>query len=123
VNTYYAVQAESDLGCLSNTDSIYVTLRPPLTGSITPDVTICPGYPTTLTATALGGIGTPFNFVWSSGETGSGPSHTITANPAQTTQYSVTIDDACESSPIILTTNVILAPLPIPLISVDLDNE
>ena len=123
VNTYYAVQAESDLGCLSNKDSIYVTVRPPLTGTISPDVTICPGYPTTLTATALGGIGTPFNFVWSSGEIGSGPSHTITANPTQSTQYSVTIDDACESTPIILTTNVILAPLPIPLISVDLDNE
>jgi gliding motility-associated-like protein len=123
VNTYYVVQAESNLGCFSNKDSIYVTVRPPLTGTITPDVTICPGYPTTLTATALGGIGTPYNFVWSSGQTGSGPSHTITANPPQTTQYTVTIDDACESTPIVLTTNVILAPLPVPLISVDLDNE
>lgn len=123
VNTYYVVQAESDLGCFSNKDSIYVTVRPPLTGTITPDVTICPGYPTTLTATAAGGIGTPFNFVWSSGESGTGSSHTITANPPQTTQYSVTIDDACESTPIVLTTNVILAPLPVPLISVDLDNE
>lgn len=123
VNTYYVVQAESDLGCFSNKDSIYVTVRPPLTGTITPDVTICPGYPTALTATAAGGIGTPFNFVWSSGESGTGSSHTITANPPQTTQYSVTIDDACESTPIVLTTNVILAPLPVPLISVDLDNE
>lgn len=123
VNTYYVVQAESDLGCFSNKDSIYVTVRPPLTGTITPDVTICPGYPTTLTATAAGGIGTPFNFVWNSGESGTGSSHTITANPPQTTQYSVTIDDACESTPIVLTTNVILAPLPVPLISVDLDNE
>lgn len=123
VDTYYVVQAESDLGCFSNKDSIYVTVRPPLTGTITPDVTICPGYPTTLTATAAGGIGTPFNFVWSSGEVGTGSDHTITANPPQTTQYSVTIDDACESTPIVLTTNVILAPLPVPLISVDLDNE
>lgn len=123
VNTYYVVQAESDLGCFSNKDSIYVTVRPPLTGTITPDVTICPGYPTTLTATAAGGIGTPFNFVWSSGDFGTGSNHTITANPPQTTQYSVTIDDACESTPIVLTTNVILAPLPVPLISVDLDNE
>lgn len=123
VNTYYVVQAESDLGCFSNKDSIYVTVRPPLTGTITPDVTICPGYPTALTATAAGGIGTPFNFVWSSGDFGTGSNHTITANPPQTTQYSVTIDDACESTPIVLTTNVILAPLPVPLISVDLDNE
>ncbi len=123
VNTYYVVQAESDLGCFSNKDSIYVTIRPPLTGTITPDDTICPGYPTTLTATAAGGIGTPFNFVWSSGESGTGSNHTITANPPQTTQYTVTIDDACESTPIVLTTNVILAPLPVPLISVDLDNE
>jgi gliding motility-associated-like protein len=123
VNTYYVVQAESDLGCFSNKDSIYVTVRPPLTGTITPDVTICPGYPTTLTATAAGGIGTPFNFVWSSGESGTGSNHSITPNPSQTTQYSVTIDDACESTPIVLTTNVFLAPLPVPLISVDLDNE
>lgn len=123
VDTYYVVQAESELGCFSNIDSIYVTVRPPLTGVISPDVTICPGYPTTLTASATGGIGAPFNFVWSSGDVGSGPDHTITANPPQTTQYSVTIDDACETTPIVLTTNVILAPLPVPLISVDVDNE
>lgn len=123
VNTYYVVQAESGVGCFSNKDSIYVTVRPPISGTITPDVTICPGYPTTLTATATGGIGSPYNFAWNVGGVGVGPSHTITANPPQTTQYSVTVTDACESTPLVLTTNVILAPLPDPQISVDLDNE
>jgi gliding motility-associated-like protein len=38
-------------------------------------------------------------------------------NPAVTTTYSVTITDGCESTPLILSTEVVVSPLPIPLIS------
>jgi gliding motility-associated-like protein len=123
VDSTYLVYAENENGCLSSFDSIQVTIRNPLTGTITPDVTICPGYPTTLTASAIGGIGTPYTFTWSTSETNQGANHTITANPPVNTQYTVTIEDGCETTPIVLTTNVILAPLPVPQISVDLDNE
>lgn len=123
INTTYTVYAENENGCISPSETIVVSVREPITGSITPDVTICPGYPTTLTADALGGIGVPYTFTWSSGEVAQGPSSTITANPPTTTTYTVTINDNCESTPLVLTTNVILAPLPVPQITVDLDNK
>lgn len=123
VNTYYVVQAFNNLGCPSNIDSILVSVRNPITGTISPDITICPGYPTILTADAVGGIGTPFLFTWSSGQTGNGANHSITANPPQTLTYTVTVTDICESTPLVMSTIVTLAPLPIPQISVDLDNK
>jgi gliding motility-associated-like protein len=123
INTTYTVYAENENGCISPSETIVVSVREPITGSITPDVTICPGYPTTLTADALGGIGVPYTFTWSSGEVAQGPSSNITANPPTTTTYTVTINDNCESTPLVLTTNVILAPLPVPQITVDLDNK
>lgn len=122
-NTTYSVYAENQNGCISPTETVVVTVREPITGTITPDVTICPGYPTQLTATALGGIGVPYTFNWSSGDSGQGSSHVITANPATTSTYTVTITDNCESTPLVLTTNVILAPLPVPQISVNPNNK
>jgi len=123
VSTTYSVYAENQNGCVSPTETVVVSVREPISGTITPDVTICPGYPTQLTATALGGIGVPYTFTWSSGDLGQGNAHVITANPSSTTPYSVTITDNCESTPLVLTTNVILAPLPVPQISVNPDNK
>lgn len=123
VNTMYYAYAENENGCISSTDSVMVTIRNPLSGNISPDITICPGYPTPLTAGAIGGIGAPFTFVWNTAESGSGSSHTISANPPSTATYTVTITDNCETSPLILSTNVTVAPLPVPLIATDLDNK
>jgi gliding motility-associated-like protein len=123
VNTYYVVQAFNNIGCPSNVDSILVSVRNPITGTISPDITICPGYPTILTADAVGGIGSPFLFTWSSGQTGNGANNSITANPPYTLTYTVTVTDVCESTPLVMSTIVTLAPLPIPQISVDLDNK
>ncbi len=115
-NGTYSVYAESANGCISPTLSIDVDVHPPLSGTITPWDTICPGYPTDITATVSGGIGQPYNFVWSSGETQSGPaaSQTISANPPSTQNYIVTITDECESTPLVLQTNIRVAPLPVP---------
>jgi gliding motility-associated-like protein len=117
INTTYTVYAQNQNGCESVPATIDVSVRPPISGTITPDVTICPGYPTTLNATASGGIGSPFTFAWSSGQTGQGNAHSISANPSVTSLFTVTIEDNCESTPLVLTTNVILAPLPVPLIA------
>ncbi len=122
-NTVYTVYAQSENGCLSPTETITVSVRNPISGTLSPDVTICPGYPTDLTATASGGIGAPFTFSWSSLENGMGTSHTITANPPTTRIYTVTIEDGCESTPLVLTTTVTVAPLPVPQISVVLNNQ
>jgi gliding motility-associated-like protein len=122
-NITYSVYAESENGCLSPTESIVVSVRAPISGTLSPETEICPGYPTTLTATASGGIGVPFTFVWNMGGTGTGSDHTITANPPATATYTVTITDGCESTPLVLSTVVNVAPLPVPQISVNMNNQ
>jgi gliding motility-associated-like protein len=121
--TTYTVYAENENGCVSQPATIDVTLRPPLTGNISPWDTICPGYPTDILANVQGGIGQPYDWVWSSGETQNGPANmTISANPATTQNYTVTITDGCESTPLVMTTNIYVAPLPVPSYTV-LDPE
>ncbi|MEY4522523.1 MAG: hypothetical protein RIT10_1708 [Bacteroidota bacterium] len=116
-STYY-VQAESENGCLSAIDSVIVSVRLPISGIISPQDTVCPGYPATLSVTGNDGLGSPYNFVWSDGSIGTGISNTIFVTPTTDSVYTVTITDGCESSPLTLTTKVILAPLPVPLIQI-----
>lgn len=118
-NTTISVYAEGPNGCLSDTVDIQVDVRPGLSGTISAYDTICPGYPTTIGVAGLtGGIGAPYDIVWSSGEVGSGTFMDIEANPPATQMYTATITDACESTPLVLTTEVYVAPLPVPLMSV-----
>jgi gliding motility-associated-like protein len=118
-NTTYTVSAQNQNGCNSQPANIVVTIRPPISGTLSPDVTICPGYPTNLDATANGGIGAPYTYTWSSGQNFTGAAHSISANPPVTTTFTVTIEDNCESSPLVLSTIVTVAPVPVPLIEAD----
>ncbi len=119
VATSYTVYAENQVGCVSPSATIDVTIRPPLTGTISIFDTICPGFDTDLSASVVGGIGQPYSFVWSDGSTFNGaPNHTINVGPAATTDYTVTIRDGCESTPLVMTTNVRVAPLPVPMVNV-----
>ncbi len=118
-STSYTVYAENESGCLSPSATINVTVRPPLTGTISPVATICPGFNTDLTATVVGGLGAPYTYTWSSGNTSSGAgSNTINVSPGATTTYTVTIEDNCESTPLVMTTNVVVSPLPVPSVNV-----
>lgn len=112
--TYYYVSATSDAGCISTVDSIFVDLNPPLSGTISAPVTICPGDQTLLTATATDGNGGPYTYTWSTGDVGSGNTHSVTVSPTSSTTFSVTITDACETTPVTYTTDVTVAPLPQP---------
>jgi len=89
--TTYTVQVTDANGCNIN-GSVTVNVNPPLTGgtSASPS-TICAGSSTTLTATASGGDGGPYNFTWVPGGSG----QTINVNPTNTTTYVVTISDGC----------------------------
>lgn len=117
--TSYTVYAENEVGCLSPTATMTVTVRPPLTGTISAFDTICPGFNTDLTATVVGGLGAPYTYTWSSGNTFTGAgSNTINVSPGATTTYTVTIEDNCESTPLVMTTNVRVAPLPVPSVNV-----
>ena len=119
VNTTYAVFAENEYGCVSPTENITVTIRPPISGSISPFDTVCPTYSTDIVATASGGLGQPYNYVWSTGDTYSGVNYdSIHVTPSATTTYTVTITDNCESTPLVLQTDVRVAPLPIPKYSI-----
>lgn len=115
VNTTYSVYVENAFGCISTVEYIDVTVLPPLSGTITAWDTICPTYSTDISATVAGGLGAPYNFVWSTGDVHNGVgNHTITVDPMVTTDYTVTITDGCESTPLVLTTNVRVSPLPVP---------
>lgn len=111
------VFAEDPNGCLSAPTQINVTVRLPLAGNISNDVTICPGYPTTIGVNGISEGLAPYSIQWSSGENGAGTTMNIQVNPPATQTYIVTITDACESTPLVLQTTVTVAPLPIPLMS------
>lgn len=119
VNTWYPVQAESDLGCWSNRDSIYVMMNPVLSGIMSPEAFTCPGYMDSIMVIASGGIGAPYTMTWSTGQTDVGTVSTLRDNPQQTSTYTVTINDVCETTPITLTGVINAFPVPVPLISVD----
>ena len=119
VQTTYTVYVESATGCQSDPQSVTVSMFPPLSGNISPWETICPGYPTDISASVNGGIGQPYTFVWTTGDTYTGVgNHMINVNPPVTTNYSVVISDGCETTPLVLTTNVRVAPLPVPMVNV-----
>jgi len=114
-NGSYTVYVENSLGCVSAIETIDVNLHPPLAGMISPYDTICPGYPTDVFANVVGGIGTPYTFNWSSGQTQTGgANHQFSVNPPATQLYTVTVTDGCETTPLVMTTEVYVAPLPVP---------
>lgn len=119
VATYYPVFATNESGCISPADSVYVTVRAPLNAVITPDQYVCPGYPGSMAVTGSGGIGLPYMYNWSEGTVQTGASSAITQSPQTTTTYTVTVTDECESTPFIISTQLIAHLLPVPLISVD----
>jgi gliding motility-associated-like protein len=118
-NTTYTVYATNESGCQSPEETIEVTIRPSLSATITPDQSVCPGYPGTITVTGSGGIGAPYTYTWSSGQVQSGVSSSITESPMNTTTYTVTVEDGCESTPYVISTQIIAYPLPVPQIAVD----
>jgi gliding motility-associated-like protein len=118
-NTVYNVYASNENGCNSSTEQISVNVLGPITGTISPDTYVCPGYSTFIAATGTGGIGAPYTFYWSSGTSGVGSSDSVSVSPNQTMTYTVSISDACESTPLVLDVEVQVAPLPDPAISID----
>lgn len=111
---YITVFATNELGCNSPLDSILVTLLPPISAEMTPDFSVCPGYPGSLTATGSGGIGAPYQYVWGNGQTDSGAQSMMTDSPMATTNYTVTVTDGCESTPLTINGNLVAYPVPVP---------
>ncbi len=91
VTTTYTVIATDTAGCTSAPQTVTVTVNPPLGVVASPDVNICPGASTTLSATPSGGNGT-YTYSWMPG---SGTGITFSVSPAATTTYTITVTDGC----------------------------
>jgi gliding motility-associated-like protein len=102
-NTCYTMLVTDAFGCVSQTDSICISLYPPLLAAIVGTDSICPGDPVTYDATAIGGIGAPYTFTWDNGATGS----QLNDNPSVNTTYCATVTDACETTPFIICDSVV----------------
>ena len=112
-STEYTVYAENGGGCLSKIDTITVDVLPPLSGIVSPDQTICPGDSVTLVAETTDGNGGPYTYEWTNpvgGVVANGEMYKV--SPASTTVYTITITDDCESTPLSLTSEVTVAPVP-----------
>jgi len=108
ITTNYTVTVTDNNGC-SITGTTTVNVNPPLSGSASSSpTTICFGDNSTLTSTATGGNGGPYNFTWSPG----GAGQTISVSPSNTTTYTVTISDGCSPN-VTYTTTVNVNQLPV----------
>lgn len=117
--TFYPVFAENEGGCISDPDSIFVDLLPELTLETSVDTAVCPGEVAVLSASLSGGIGGPYNFNWSTGETTTSPQmNEINVAPGQTTTYTITGTDLCETSSVSEDITVTIFPLPEPQFTV-----
>ena len=122
-DTIVTVFATSDLGCTTSTESITIQVRDSLTGTIPQNLSVCPGYPVTIAVTTIGGFNAPYNYSWTTGQSATGNGSSVSVSPTAQSQYSVTITDACESTPLVLSTTVSVLPLPIPQISTPLNEK
>ncbi len=103
--TYWVVVSLN--GCSKISSSVSVTVNPVLIATVSPDVTICSGDSTTLTATGGG------DYLWSTGET----TASIKVAPTNTKTYSVTVSSGISCSAI-KSVVVNVKPLPNSFISV-----
>ena len=105
------VYVEAYDACFSETtDSIYVTIDPPMpTTFVSADTTIaCPGDTAILTAGAFGGT-PPYTYIW---PTVISVTATAVVSPVTTTSYPVAISDGCLPNPIMDTVTVTVASYP-----------
>jgi PKD repeat protein len=75
---------------------IALSVNPPITVAITPSAdTLCEGSKTQLVATASGGSGAGYTYVWNNGTTG----NAISVTPTVSTTYSVSVTESCAGTP------------------------
>lgn len=99
VTTNYSVYVVDGNGCSTPLKKSVVTVKSPLTLSVTPSQTVCPGKSTTVFAEAFGGTGS-YNYTWMPVNINT-PSISININT--NTVYTVSVSDGC-SLPIAIST-------------------
>jgi len=113
------VYAESELGCMSDTLPITITLHTPISLQITANDTVCPGYDSQMLVEPTGGF-EGYTYVWTeNGVTYNDIDSMINMNPTVETEYCVTVSDGCETTPKTICTKVIMREVPIPTFTTD----
>jgi gliding motility-associated-like protein len=108
VTTEYIVTVTDLCGTVAVASILYTITSPPLVIDMSPDTEICPWDLATIGVTASGGYGQYFYFWSNAGETTS----QISVSPGQTTTYTVSVSDECQTFSIDGTTTVtVVAPI------------
>lgn len=101
--TTYTVVAIDANGCGSAPQTVTVNINPPLSMTISPNDSICPGENANISATASGGNGGPYNFNWTNndgtGWTFNGDNTNV--NPTTSAWYYAAITDGCSTPAVI----------------------
>ena len=114
--TTYTVVSQDVNGCESS-DSLIVTVYPPLAVQVSAADSICPGGAAPISAQGSGGDGGTYSYSWSPAAGLANPNVQMTsASPVQTTTYVVTVTDQCGSP--VATSSVVITVLPLPTLQV-----
>ncbi|MCC6691001.1 MAG: gliding motility-associated C-terminal domain-containing protein, partial [Bacteroidia bacterium] len=109
ITTTYTVTTTDLNGCTSSSQTVVVTVNPPLQVDAGVDKNLCASASTTLTALAGGGDGN-YTYTWlPSNTTGA----TLNVIPTGTTTYTVVVADGCGTAPV---TDVVAVQVMPPLI-------
>ena len=92
----YTFTATDANGC-SLATNVLVQVNDSLSLSVFGDTPICEGSPSNLSALASGGDGGPYTYTW---DQGLGVGQNQSVFPTQTTVYTVTVTDGCQTPPI-----------------------
>ena len=108
-DTSIYVYGVDDLGCYSDTMIQNVYLYPPMTLTMSTDTFMCNSDTTLIFALVTGGLGTSYQYSWNSGL--SDTSHHL-VYPLYSKNYTVTVNDACETPPVSGSVYITVFPLP-----------
>ena len=102
--TTYTIEVTDFCGNSTSAEVLYTVLSPPLILTMSPTVEICPGDSVEISVSAVGGYGQYFYDWLHSGET----TPTIWVNPFQTTTYTVSVSDECQTFTVEGSTEVVV---------------
>jgi gliding motility-associated-like protein len=114
-----SVFVTTDLGCVSQVQSLDITHHDPIVLTMTTNDSVCPGYDSQHTVNAVGGFN-GYNYAWTANGTAMADiSEEVNINPTGDTEYCITTSDVCETTPVIICTNTIMRNIPAPLFTSD----
>jgi len=106
------VTAENVAGCISPMDSILITVLDPITLEISPFDTVCIGDLAVVEVLSAGGRG-DYTYEWTAnGIPLADNTALMNKNPLITTEYCVTVEDGCETTPVAICTQVYVPERP-----------